>query len=110
MDDLEALLKEIMGGIKPAFLALAFAGAVAAESFWPSTSIIRTIINVLIGTMVSAVSTPALLAVAAWKLPGLPDLSPFIGGLYFWVGLLGMQIVPIVSGYLNKLKPTATPE
>lgn len=106
MADISDIVKEALGGVKPAFLAMAFAGAVAAESFWPSASIIRTVTNVVVGTAVSAASTPALLAVAAWKWPGLPDLTPVMGGLYFWVGLFGMQIVPLVSAYLNKLKPS----
>lgn len=101
---LDAVTSEVAGVVRPAFLALAFAGALVAESFWPASTKLRSATNIAVGTTVSAVSTPAMLALAQWFWPTLPNLESFMGAAYFWFGLLGMQIIPVVSGYLGKLK------
>lgn len=101
---LDAVTNEVTGAIRPAFLALAFAGALVAESFWPASRKMKSATNIAVGTTVSAVSTPAVVALAGWFWPTLPSLESFMGAAYFWFGLLGMQIVPVVSGYLGKLK------
>jgi Na+/proline symporter len=104
MDD---WMKGIMGVFKSELVALAFAGSLIAQSFWPSVSSRAALIAVSVGTVVSCATSPALVSFLEWKWPGFPHTIQ--GAIHFWAGLMGMQIVPIVSHFLNKLKDAKIP-
>lgn len=101
-------LKELSDAFRSEFLALSFLGALIALSFWPVADRRRAAINVAVGTVISGASAPAILALISWFWPTLPISSPIVGAVYFWIGLLGMHIVPIVIAILNRYK-TANP-
>lgn len=90
-------------------LALAFLGATIALSFWPEESVKRAAVKVGVGTAIAGASAPAVYSVVLWKWPDFPVEIAILGALYFWLGLLGMQIVPVVSAVLNRLRSTRMP-
>ena len=102
-------LKELSDAFRSEFLALSFLGALIALSFWPAAGRRQAAINVVVGTIISGASAPALLAIIAWIWPTLPIGSPMIGAVYFWFGLLGMHLVPIISTILNRYKSLKPP-
>lgn len=102
-------LKELSDAFRSEFLALSFLGALIALSFWPVADRRKAAINVAVGTVISGASAPALLALIAWMWPTLPIGSPMIGAVYFWFGLLGMHIVPVVLAVLNRYKAAKPP-
>lgn len=88
-------LKELADAIRGGLIGIAFAGALAAESFWPAKSMWRTCGNVLTGTAISCYTAPLFAKLLVMQWPMLADAQmPISGALYFWFGLLGMQIVP----------------
>lgn len=102
-------LKELSEFIRAEFLALAFLGAIVALSFWPAADRRKAALNVFVGTVISGASSPATLAGIRWMWPDLPVESPIIGAVYFWFGLLGMQIVPVVAAIVQRFKSAKLP-
>lgn len=106
-------LKEIMETLESALknggVGIAFAGALAAESFWPASSILRAICNVIVGTAISCYTAPVLLVFVVGLWPDLKAVRAALdGALYFWLGLLGMQLVPAVQLFFrNRIKAAA---
>lgn len=96
--------KDLFSSVRLDLLALAFAGALTALSFWPTASLFRALLNLAIGTTISAVSVPALIEIMLWFWPTFPSSPSIYGIAYFWLGLLGMQLVPVVLVILNRLK------
>lgn len=90
-------------------LALAFLGAIIALSFWPAETIRKAAIKIGVGTTIAGASAPAVYSVVLWKWPDFPVEVAILGALYFWLGLLGMQIVPVVTAVLNRLRTTRMP-
>ena len=105
---MEEQFKQLAGSLKSDMVALAFVGALIAQSFWPSSSSRKAAVAVLIGTVMSGVTAPAIVSVLMWKWPGFPEAVK--GAVYFWTGLMGMQTVPVVAFLLNKLKESKLPE
>lgn len=95
--------------IRSEFLALAFAGSLIAQSFWPPTGRAKVAINIAIGTVISCASSPLIVALASWKFPTLPAeaIAPLQAATYFWFGLLGMQAVPLAIKVIKKITPGA---
>lgn len=104
---MEDHFKQLVGSLKSDTLALAFVGALIAQSFWPSSSSRKAAVAVLIGTIIAGVTAPAIVSVLVWKWPGFPEAVK--GAVYFWTGLMGMQTVPVVAFLLNKLKKSRLP-
>ena len=102
-------LKTLSDAFRTEFLALSFLGALIALSFWPVADRRQAAINVAVGTVISGASTPALLAVVGWMWPTLPIESPIVGAAYFWFGLLGMHIVPVVAAILKRYRALKPP-
>ena len=94
----------MLSSIRLGFLALAFAGALTALSFWPANTFWRILANLAIGTTISAVSSPAIMEIVVWMWPTFPASDSVYGIVYFWLGLLGMQLVPSVLFILNRFK------
>lgn len=97
-------LRELAEAVRSGLLGVAFAGALAAETFWPASNRWRAVTNVLTGTAISCYSAPLLvhLILAYW--PSLMVAKgPISGALYFWLGLLGMQLVPAINALAQRL-------
>ena len=99
------ILKEAYDVLRSGFIAVAFAGALAAESFWPASSRMRTVANVGVGTMISCTTAPLLsyLVVRTWP-DMLAEIPALNGAIYFWLGLLGMQIVPVAAMMIRSVR------
>lgn len=95
--------KNIASLLRADLLALAFLGALVALSFWPPQDRKRAIINVAAGTSISAASAPAIYFALLWQWPSFPIETAILGALYFWIGLLGMKLVPLVLGLVDRL-------
>lgn len=95
------MIEAILAKVKAEFLAAAFSGALVALQFWPPSSRKAAFTNVAVGTTISISSVPGFLHLAAWQWPTLP-VDVITGAVYFWTGLLGMQIVPIMAGIVQK--------
>lgn len=96
-------LKELIDAMRGGLIGVAFAGALAAESFWPAQTIWRTVANVFVGTSISCATAPILIFLLLERWPALQDAQTVMAGaLYFWIGLLGMQIVPLVQRIIKK--------
>lgn len=105
--------KSIIGIIRADLLAWAFLGSLVAMSFWAPQDRRRAIINLAAGTCISATSAPAIYFGILWKWPTFPVEVAILGALYFWVGLLGMKLVPLVFGLIERLlknKPAGVSE
>lgn len=102
-------IKEISEVFRSELLALAFLGALVALSFWAPADRRTAIINVLAGTIISGASAPGLYAVVLWKWPEFPAEVSILGALYFWLGLLGMKIVPIAASLIERLRGAKLP-
>lgn len=105
---MEDHFKQLVDSLKSGMFALAFVGALIAQSFWPSSSSKKAAISVLIGTVIAGVTAPAIVSMLMWKWPGFPEAVK--GAVHFWTGLMGMQMVPVVAFLLNKLKESKLPE
>jgi len=101
--------EEFKEAVKPEFVSAAVMGALIALSFWPVADRKKACANVVIGTIISLVSTPGLYSLIIWKFPSFPVTQMLTGAVYFWMGLLGMQIVPVVSFLLSKLRDSKLP-
>lgn len=100
---------EFKDAVKPEYISAAFMGALIALSFWPVADRKKACTNIIIGTIISLVSTPGLYSLMIWKFPDFPATQMLLGAVYFWMGLLGMQIVPVVSFLLSKLRDSKLP-
>ena len=88
-------LRELAGAFRSGLLGVAFAGALAAETFWPANNRWRAVCNVLTGTAISCYTAPLFVHLIVTQWPSLQVANgPIAGALYFWLGLLGMQLVP----------------
>ena len=98
-------LKEIMDAARESWhVGAAFMGALVSQSYWNSLTGLRAIINTLIGFAVACFSAPILTYLALVNWPQLVDARDELSGaLHFWCGVLGMQIVPLVSKFINSL-------
>ena len=97
-------LKELADALRSGLLGVAFAGALAAETFWPAKSRWHAVGNVLTGTAISCYTAPLLVHLIVSQWPGLMTASgPISGALYFWLGLLGMQLVPGVHALVLRV-------
>jgi Na+/proline symporter len=85
-------------------VGFAFMGALFALTFWPQNSRRVAFSHVIMGTVISVVSVPGMVAFFAWKFPGFPTEPAIIGAAHFWMGLLGMQVVPVAASILGRLK------
>jgi len=85
-------------------IALAISGSLVALSFWPAASKVQAAGRVFVGTSLSCVTTPFCIEILAWKLPDTPGavVTTFKMVLFFWVGLLGVQIVPGLIALLKQ--------
>lgn len=95
--------------VKNGGVGIAFAGALAAESFWPASTILREICNVIVGTAISCYTAPVLLVFVVGLWPDLKAVRGALeGAMFFWLGLLGMQLVPAVQLFIrNRIKAAA---
>lgn len=94
--------KNIASLLRADLLALAFLGALVALSFWPPQDRRQAIIKVGAGTCISAASSPAIYYAILWEWPTFPVETAILGTLYFWVGLLGMKLVPLAFGIVER--------
>lgn len=99
----------ILRALKLELLAWAFLGALIALSFWEPANRTRAVINVVTGTVISAASAPAVYAIVLWHWPDFPVVVAVLGALYFWIGLLGMKIVPIISAVIERFRSAKPP-
>ena len=102
--------KSIASLLRTDLLALAFLGSLVALSFWPSQDRRQVIIKVGAGTCISAASSPAIYYAILWQWPTLPIETSILGTLYFWVGLLGMKLVPLAFGLIERFTKSKVPE
>jgi hypothetical protein len=102
-------VKTVLDAFRSDLLALAFLGALMALSFWPPENRRQAAVKVTVGTVISGASAPGLYAVIVWKWPDFPVETAILGMLYFWIGLLGMQLVPLASSILNRLRAAKIP-
>lgn len=102
--------KSIASLLRADLLALAFLGSLVALSFWPPQDRRQAIIKVGAGTCISAASSPAIYYAILWEWPTFPIETAILGTLYFWVGLLGMKLVPLVFGLVERFAKNKVPE
>lgn len=102
--------KSIASLLRADLLALAFLGSLIALSFWPPQNRRQAIANVCAGTVISASSAPAIYFSILWEWPTFPVETAIMGALYFWIGLLGMKLVPIAFGLVERLTKSKTQE
>lgn len=95
--------------LRAEFLALAFLGSLVALTFWPPTERTKAAINLVIGTVISVASSPAIIVGIAWMWPTLPAEFPVQGAVYFWIGVLGMKIVPVAAQWIERFKSAKIP-
>lgn len=102
-------VKEIAEMFRAELLALAFLGALVALSFWAPADRRTAIINVMAGTIISGASAPGIYAIVLWKWPEFPAEISILGALYFWLGLLGMRLVPVAASLIDRLRGAKIP-
>lgn len=96
-------LKDLIEALRSGLVGIAFAGALVAQSFWPSATGLKTVLNVMIGTIVACFLAPVILHGVTFYLK-ITDIPGAIeGSTYFWCGLLGLQVVPLVAKAVNAL-------
>lgn len=95
-------LKELFDTVRPVFMALAFLGAMAAQSFWRPASLWAGAYNCLMGTALTLITVPAGFEFARWLWPEMPAWSGYVqGAAYFWVGVAGMQLAPLAPAAIK---------
>ena len=94
--------KGLLSMMRADLLALAFLGALIALSFWPAQDRKKAVANVVAGTAISATTAPSVYFGIMHFFPEFPVETPILGALYFWMGLLGMKLVPIVLSLVEK--------
>lgn len=97
-------LKGLAAFVRTEFLALAFLGALIALSFWPPLNRRGAAIAVGAGTVVGCVSAPIPIGLIEWLWPEFPLTLQVQGAFSFWLGLLGMKIVPKAAELLDRFK------
>lgn len=102
--------KELFSVLRADLLALAFLGAMVALSFWPAQDYKKAVANVIAGTLISAATAPAVYLAAIWAWPSFPVEAPILGALYFWMGLLGMKLVPLALSLAEKFAKKTEPD
>lgn len=109
MDDPKTLSSILRGE----WLALAFMGALVALSFWPEQTRRKAAASVAAGTVISASTAPAAYYLVLWYWPTFPTEGPIAwaapAALFFWFGLLGMKLPPLVWSFVERFakKPEA---
>lgn len=86
------------------FVALAFGGAVSALTVWPPKNKAIAVSNLFVGTLVSVATTPALMDALVYLVPNLPVSEGIRGAAYFWLGALGLKLIPIALSAVKLLK------
>ena len=98
-------LKDLMDAIRSGLVGIAFAGALIAQSFWPSATGLKTVLNVIMGTVVACFTAPVILHGVTYYFKIMEYPGAIQGAAYFWCGLLGMHIVPLVAKTVNAMAP-----
>lgn len=98
-------LKEFLDMAREAwYVGVAFMGALVSQSFWQTAVGLRAVVNVMIGTMVSVFSAPAMAYALVYNWPDLANGREAIAGaLYFWCGLLGMHLIPLAAKLVESI-------
>jgi len=88
------------------FCALAFGGALSSLAVWAPTTRGAAFAGLFAGTAISVVTAPVVAPImTAWLGPLVPIPAEAIhGAAYFWIGLLGLKLVPIVLAAIKLLK------
>ena len=99
-------IKEIIDTARESWhVAAAFTGALISQSYAGASLGMRALANVLIGFTVSCFTAPLLTYVIIMQWPALLDArDQILGSSHFWLGVLGMQLIPFASWLLDAIK------
>jgi len=88
------------------FCALAFGGALSSLAVWTPTTRGAAFAGLCAGTAISVVTAPIVAPlIVLWVSPVVPIPTEAIqAAAYFWIGLLGLKLVPVVLGAIKLLK------
>lgn len=101
--------EELKSIFDPVLASFAFVGALLRLTFWPVTDRVKAWSTTLTATILSLISSPIIYQVVVWHWPEFPKSQLLLWFIGFWFALFGVQLVPIVSSLLSKLRDSKLP-